>query len=80
VEQRWLVVESQERGKTDLKQLSKQLDKQQKMQQSALQKLCRQEFNCEADAREATQRLATKMKYVKNIIFSIKAFLQHKRE
>ncbi len=47
VEQRWLVVESQERRKTDLKQLSKQLDKQQKIQQSALQKLCHQEFNCE---------------------------------
>ncbi len=46
-----------------LKQLSKQLDKQQKIQQSSLQKLCRQEFNCEADAREAAQREIPKMKY-----------------
>jgi transposase len=43
--------------------LSKQLDKQQKIQQSAFQKLCHQEFNCEADAREAAQQQATKMKY-----------------
>ncbi len=63
IEQRWLVVESQARRQTDLKQLNKQLDKQQKIQQAAIQKLSAQGFSCEADTRYAAQQLARKMKF-----------------
>lgn len=63
IEQRWLVVESLLRRETDLKQLTKQLDKQQKIQQAAIPKLSTQEFNCELDVRQAAQQLACQMKY-----------------
>jgi transposase len=63
IEQRWLVIESLLRRETDFKQLTKQLDKQQKIQQTAIQKLSTQEFSCELDARQAAQQLARQMKY-----------------
>jgi transposase len=78
IEQRWLVVESLLRRETDLKQFNKQLDKQQKIQQAAIQKLSTQEFSCEADTLYAAEQLARKMKfhYLENIQVVEKAHYQ----
>lgn len=62
IEQRWLVVESKIRRKTDLKKFNKLLDKQQKIQQAAIQKLANQEFGCDADTLYAAEQLGRKMK------------------
>lgn len=50
VRQQWFVVESEERKKSDLKQLEKTLAKAVAQGQSQLRHLCAQEFACEADA------------------------------
>ncbi|WP_298914428.1 hypothetical protein [uncultured Nostoc sp.] len=43
--------------------MTKQLDKQQKIQQTAIPKLSTQEFNYELDVRQVAQQLAGKIKY-----------------
>lgn len=63
VKQRWLVVESEARRKADISELSKRLDKQQQQHSKALQCLCRQEFNCAADARVAALRFERSLKF-----------------
>jgi transposase len=57
VRQRWFVVESQERKKSDLKQLDKTLAKAATHGQAQLTQLCAQEFACEADALAALKKL-----------------------
>lgn len=56
VQQRWFVVESQERKKADLKQLDKALAKATIDWQAQLRQRCRQEFACEADALAALKK------------------------
>ena len=56
VQQRWLVVESQERQQADLKKLDKILTKATTHWQSQLRQLCTQEFACEADALAALKK------------------------
>lgn len=50
VQQRWLVVESRERQKSDLKKLQKTVAQQTQYWQGQLRQLCAQQFACEADA------------------------------
>lgn len=56
VQQRWFVVESQERKKADLKKLDKTLTHATAHWQSQLRQLCTQEFACEADALAALKK------------------------
>lgn len=56
VQQRWFVVESQERKRSDLKKLDKTLAKATTHWQSQLRQLCTQQFACEADAVAALQK------------------------
>ena len=63
VEQRWLVVESQARKKSDLRKLEKRI---QKLEQSAvlqLKKLQKEKFNCRQDASQALAKLSKQFKY-----------------
>lgn len=50
VQQRWFVVESQQRKQSDLKKLDKTLASATSHWKSQLKRLCAQEFACEADA------------------------------
>jgi hypothetical protein len=61
VQQRWFVVESQERKQSDLKKLDKTLSNQTSRQQTQLQQLCTQEFACEADALAALKKFEQKL-------------------
>lgn len=58
VAQRWVVVCSEQRRQSDLKQLEKQLEKQAQKAQKQLRQLRQQTFACAADAQQAAQRLA----------------------
>ena len=62
VQQRWFVVESQERKQADLKQLKKTLAKATAQEQSQL-RLCTQKFDCEADALAALQQFEPTLKW-----------------
>lgn len=63
VRQRWLVIESEKRRKSDLEQLEKRLTKQLKTATSKLKSLMRQDFACVADARKAADKLSRSWKY-----------------
>ena len=56
VQQRWFIVESQERKQSDLKQWSKTLAKATTHWTTQLRQLCAQEFACEVDALAAVQQ------------------------
>ncbi|MEO1148982.1 MAG: IS1634 family transposase, partial [Cyanobacteria bacterium J06638_22] len=60
INQRWIVVCSEQRRQSDLKQLDKRLAKQEQRASQQLRQLQQQTFACEADARQAAQRLAAK--------------------
>ncbi len=61
VEQRWLLIESEQRRKSDLKQLAKKMELHQHQSQQDLRVLCAREFACSADAMSAAQTLSKKM-------------------
>ncbi len=61
VQQRWLVVESQERQRADLKKLDKTLVKATTHWQSQLRQLCVQAFACEADALAALEQFERRL-------------------
>jgi transposase len=61
VSQRWILIESEQRRKSDLKQLAKKLEQYQQNAAQDLQRLSTQEFACAADAMSAAQNLSTKM-------------------
>ena len=63
VSQRWILVESQERLKSDIKKLDKKIEKIQQKYQQELQVLAGQDFACPADAIAAADKLSTKMKW-----------------
>ena len=63
VRQRWLVVHSQARHKSDLKKLDKRVAKQLTKQTQALVSLGAHAFACEADALQAATAFAKKLKY-----------------
>ncbi|RME08212.1 MAG: IS1634 family transposase [Bacteroidetes bacterium] len=60
VSQRWVVVCSEQRRHSDLKQLDKQLEKQAQRAQKQLRQLRQQTFACAADAQQAAHRLAAR--------------------
>ncbi len=63
VRQRWLIIESEKRRDSDLKQLDKRLTKQLKAAKSELKSLMKQEFACAADAQQAAEQLERSWKY-----------------
>jgi transposase len=63
VPQRWFVVESEQRKKSDLAALDKKLTTLESKLQKELAKLCKIEFACEADAMEAAERFACTLDY-----------------
>ncbi|RAM51031.1 MAG: IS1634 family transposase [Hapalosiphonaceae cyanobacterium JJU2] len=69
IEQRWLVVQSQDRKKSDLEELSKKIKKALINTQAKLKKLAQEKFACVADARKELTKISKGFKYhqVENI-------------
>lgn len=63
ISQRWILVESQARLKSDLKKLAKRVSQIQKNCQQSLNTLSGQDFACVADAIAAAEKLSVKMKW-----------------
>jgi transposase len=63
IQQRWLVVQSEARNKSDLRQLEKRIQKSEISATSQLKKLQREHFNCYEDAMKAVSKLSKKFKY-----------------
>jgi len=63
VRQRWLVVESETRRASDLRQLEKNIEKAYQEAKKNLRKLATQEFACQPDALAAATRLSKQLKY-----------------
>ncbi len=61
VEQRWFLIESEQRRKSDLKQLTKRIERHRQKSQQELTKLSAIEFACIADATAAAQKLSQQM-------------------
>jgi hypothetical protein len=69
IEQRWLVVQSQDRKKSDLEKLSKKIEKALLNTQTKLKKLAQEKFACVADAKKELTKISKEFKYhqVENI-------------
>jgi transposase len=65
VRQRWILVESQARRKSDIKKLDKKIEQIQQNCDQELKALAEQDFACVADALAAAEKLSTKMKWHK---------------
>lgn len=63
IEQRWLVVQSQERRESDLRKLTQKITKGESKAVLDLKKLSQERFACEADAIKALSKLSTQFKY-----------------
>jgi transposase len=63
IEQRWLVVQSQERKESDLRKLSQKIIKDLGKTKSALKKISSEKFACEADAMKELSKLSKQFKY-----------------
>jgi transposase len=63
IEQRWLVVESEERKESDQKRLQKKIEKDRLEAEKQLRELSRQTFACLPDAIKAIKKLEKKFKY-----------------
>lgn len=63
IEQRWLVVQSQERRESDLRKLTQKITKAESKAVQDLKKLSQEEFACEADAIKALSKLSQQFKY-----------------
>ncbi|MBD1877757.1 IS1634 family transposase [Coleofasciculus sp. FACHB-T130] len=63
VQQRWFIVESEQRKQADIQQLHKRIDKEYKQQSVKLRQLSTQEFACEPDARAAAVKFEQLLKY-----------------
>lgn len=63
IEQRWLVVQSQERRESDLRKLSQKVIKAESKAVQELKKLSQEKFACEADAIIALSKLSKQFKY-----------------
>jgi transposase len=63
IQQRWLVVESQARKESDLKQLEKRVAKKLIAATSALKQLSSQQFACQPDALQAATALSAQLPY-----------------
>ncbi|MEG4234009.1 hypothetical protein QUA40_18155 [Microcoleus sp. Pol11C3] len=65
IKQRWLIVESEARKKSSIKQVNKQVEKQKEKASAALRKLSKQTFACDPDAKKALKKLSNSFKYHK---------------
>ena len=63
IEQRWLVVQSQDRKKSDLQKLSKKIEKALINTEAKLKKLAQEKFACAADARKELTKISKEFKY-----------------
>ncbi|MDJ1185916.1 IS1634 family transposase [Roseofilum casamattae] len=63
IKQRWLIVESEERRKSDRKQLEKKIEKEFREAEKVLVELTCQRFSCIPDAKRAAEKLLKKSKY-----------------
>lgn len=63
IEQRWLVVQSQERRESDLKKLQKKVKTDYSKAQKDLKELKKRDFACKTDAIKAANKLLKKSKY-----------------
>ena len=63
VKQRWVLVESAERRRSDIKKIATKIEKTQKGCNQELQSLASQDFACEADALADAERLSKKLKW-----------------
>ena len=63
IEQRWLVVQSEERKKSDLRKLSQKIAKAESKALNELNQLSRENFACEADAIKTLTKLSKTFKY-----------------
>ena len=63
IEQRWLVVQSQDRRKSDLSKLSKKVIKAETKAIKELKKLSAEKFACEADAVKVLSKISKEFKY-----------------
>ena len=63
IEQRWLVVQSQDRRESDLRKLSPKIVKAESKAIQELKKLSQDKFACEADAIKALSKLSKQFKY-----------------
>lgn len=61
VPQRWVLIESEQRRKSDLKRLGKKIEQYQQKSSLEMRRLSTQEFACIADAIKAAQKLSQKM-------------------
>ncbi|MEL7523751.1 MAG: IS1634 family transposase, partial [Cyanobacteria bacterium J06553_1] len=61
VPQRWILIESEQRRKSDLKRLAKKIEQYQQKSSRELKKLSAQEFACIADAINAAQKLSKRL-------------------
>ena len=65
IEQRWVIVESQERKNADLKKLSKEIEKESIKTQKIIAKLLRNEFSDLSEANSKMSEIDSKIKYHK---------------
>ncbi|UCH26332.1 MAG: IS1634 family transposase [Trueperaceae bacterium] len=65
IKQRWLVIRSQAGKERAKSSASRQLLKQSEKERKRFEKLCRQEFSCEADAKEALSRFERSSRVLK---------------
>ena len=79
IKQRWLIIESEERKKSSIKQVNKQIEKQKEIAEALLRRLSRQDFACQPDAKIAVEKLSESWKYhqIKEIEYTEK--LEHKK-
>jgi len=80
IEQRWLVVESQERKESDQKRIEKKIEKDRLEAEKQLRELSRQTFACVRDAMKAVKKLEKKFKYVRGKQARLPAISQHFNE
>lgn len=73
VRQPWLIIESEKRLQSDLKQLEKRLTKQLKAAEKELKLLMQQDFACAADGKQAAHKLSKNWKYYSLESVEIKA-------
>lgn len=76
--QRWLVVESQARYESDLKQLEKRLAKKYTQAQSQLRKLYQQKFACAKDALTAAKLLESQLPFHQLANIEVIEIAQHR--
>jgi transposase len=63
IQQRWLIVQSEQRQQADIQQLNKRIDKEYLQQGAKLRQLSTQVFACEPDARAAAVKFEQSLKY-----------------